>query len=141
MKTIAVDFDRVIHAYSKGWGDGSIYDQPVPGVQRTLERLRRAGYRIVIYTTRAADRVIDGEHQNGQLEEVIDWLNLFGIPYDEVFAGEKPIFTALIDDRAIRFDPRPSWWRTIFGLRTPWDLCEDALEKLGILKPGQGEEP
>lgn len=141
MKTIAVDFDGVIHGYSKGWQDGSIYDPPVPGAALTLDRLQRAGYRIVIYTTRAADRTINEKWQEGQLRDVIDYLQRHGIPFDEVFTGEKPIFTALIDDRAVRFDPRPPWWKTLFGLLSPWEVCERQLERLGIIKPGQGEEP
>lgn len=28
-KTIVFDFDGVIHRYSKGWQNGSIYDKPV----------------------------------------------------------------------------------------------------------------
>lgn len=141
MKTIAVDFDGVIHGYSKGWQDGLIYDPPIAGSASTLSRLQRAGYRIVIYTTRAANRTIDGNFERGQLEEVAGYLSAWGIPYDEIFTGEKPIFTALIDDRAIRFNPRPPWWKTFFGQLTPWDLCERQLERFGILKAGQGEEP
>ena len=138
MKTIAVDFDGVIHGYSKGWQDGTIYDPPVPGVVRSLDRLRRAGFKVVIYTTRVSNRSVFQESQAIQVKE---YLEKYGIPYDEIFTGEKPMFFALIDDRAIRFDPSPPWWKTLFGFFTPWDLCEIALERHGILSPGQGEEP
>lgn len=37
--TFAVDFDGVIHAYSRGWQDGTIYDEPAEGA---LEGLRTA---------------------------------------------------------------------------------------------------
>ena len=140
-KTIAVDFDGVIHRYSKGWLDGSIYDPPVSGAAEALYRLKRAGYRVLIFTTRASNRNIDGVEETSQLIAVAEYLEKHEIPYDAIFAGEKPMYTAIIDDRAIRFDPRPPWWKTIFGLKTAWDLCIDQLERLGILKPGQGEEP
>lgn len=141
IKTIAVDFDGVIHGYSKGWHDGSIYDPPVKGAKETLDRLQRAGFHVLIYTTRATDRVIDGVAEDGQHDQVADYLRRHGIPFDEIYRGEKPIFVAIIDDRAVRFDPRPPWWKSLFGLLSPWSICESQLERLGIIKPGQGEEP
>lgn len=140
-RTIAVDFDGVIHAYSKGWHDGTIYDPPVAGAAQALRRLRQAGYHVLIYTTRAADRMIDGVFEEGQADQVAAYLDRHGIPFDEIYRGEKPIYVAIIDDRAVRFDPRPRWWQTLFGLISPWQRCESKLERLGILKPGQGEEP
>jgi len=40
---IAVDFDGVIHKYSKGWHNGQIYDGPVPGCYDAMCLLRDRG--------------------------------------------------------------------------------------------------
>lgn len=50
--TILVDFDGVIHKYSKGWLDGSVYDEPVEGSIQAMAKLQRKGFRVVIFTAR-----------------------------------------------------------------------------------------
>ena len=52
MKTIAIDFDGVIHAYSKGWQDGSIYDEPVKDSIKAINLLFDVGYNVFIFSTR-----------------------------------------------------------------------------------------
>lgn len=34
--TISIDFDGVIHQYSKGWQNGEIYDPPIRGAARFI---------------------------------------------------------------------------------------------------------
>lgn len=64
--TIAVDFDGVIHRYSRGWHDGTIYDPPMPGAVPALRDLM--GYdSVFIHTTRDADTVAA-------------WLETHGLP-------------------------------------------------------------
>jgi hypothetical protein len=112
-QTIAVDFDGVIHQYSRGWQDGTIYDPPVEGTHAALERLHRR-YKVVIFTTRVNPDMPGG---NVQLKRVIDWLeeNGFeeGVHFDEV-THAKPPAVVYIDDRALHFT---SWDQAMQDLR------------------------
>ena len=46
---IAVDFDGVIHKNSKGYHDGTVYDDPVEGVREPLEKLSEK-YTVIVYS-------------------------------------------------------------------------------------------
>lgn len=58
-KTIAIDFDGVIHAYSKGWQDGKIYDKPVPNVFESIQHLFEQGYAVFVFSTRNKRQIKD----------------------------------------------------------------------------------
>lgn len=103
MKTIAVDFDGVLHRYSKGWQDGTIYDPPTDGAKEAMERLKAEGYRILIYSTRCSTKAINGRYQNSQAGDVQAWLEKHGIPFDEIHTGDKPFVFWTLDDRVTRF--------------------------------------
>lgn len=101
-KTIAIDFDGVIHRYSKGWHDGTIYDVPMDGAIEALERLMSRGYRMVIFTCRA-------ETQEGAIA-VYEWIDKhlnIDSRYNIEVTDKKPKAIAYIDDRGIRFTNWP----------------------------------
>ncbi len=102
-KSIAVDFDGVIHNYSQGWQNGMLYDVPVDRVAETLGKLKRKGYNIIIFTTRLNPKfdIINKGVRNVR-KDIEDWLRKYDIPYDEL-TNNKPAAIAYIDDRAIRF--------------------------------------
>jgi hypothetical protein len=58
MKTIAVDFDGVIHAYSAGWHDGTCYDVPVQGAIIALKKLMKR-HAVFVFSTRDPDQIIE----------------------------------------------------------------------------------
>lgn len=93
--TLAIDFDGVIHAYSHGWQDGTIYDVPMPGAAEALQSFIDAGYRIVVHTSRASNPDKRGE--------VMEWLDAHDIPYHDV-TNIKVAAILYIDDRALHFD-------------------------------------
>jgi hypothetical protein len=91
MKTIAIDFDGVVHAYSHGWQDGEIYDDPMSGLIMGLAKLV-PHYRLVIFTARH------------DLDAVRTWLKSHRL--DHYFAdvtNRKPAAAIYLDDRAVRF--------------------------------------
>lgn len=56
-KTIAIDFDGVIHKYSFGWQGGDIYDAPVLGAIQTINTLLSQGYSVFILSTRNSRQI------------------------------------------------------------------------------------
>lgn len=57
-RTIAVDFDGVIHRYSEGWRDGTIYDPPKEGAIDSVLRLMDKGFSVFIHTTRNPGQIV-----------------------------------------------------------------------------------
>ena len=94
-KTIVFDFDGVIHKYSKGWQDGSIYYKPVDGIKDVINELHKE-YDIYVVTTRARDL--------GQQMAVERYLDDNGIEYDCVTSIKVPA-QVYVDDRGLKFDP------------------------------------
>lgn len=93
-QTICVDFDGVIHAYSKGWSDGSVYDEPIPGAIDALLNLMNRGYKVVIFSARPAEMIRPWMEKHWTAP-------MFPIPE---ITNIKPAAIAYIDDRAVKFN-------------------------------------
>lgn len=135
-KTIAIDFDGVIHKYSKGWHDGTCYDDPVFGVFEAISTLMDSGYCVFILSTRKAAHIRKWVKQNayesdyerhGMGGDPLDFkYPKFGftveiIPWYKKFWNKKKVLgitkrklpaMAYIDDRAIKFN---GLWQTTIG--------------------------
>ena len=116
-RQIGIDFDGVIHKCSKGFHDGTVYDDPVEGSLEAIKFLSEK-YTIVVYSAKARkDRpLVQG--MTG-VQHICKWLedNGFSEYINEVTA-EKPRALFYIDDRAITF--------------TDWESCLSNVKKLDI---------
>lgn len=90
VKTIAVDFDGVLHDFEKGWCGGKIVGKPLPNSRESINKLIEKGYDVVILTARE------------DFEPVHKWLRKYKFPKLKV-TNVKPPAIAYIDDRGIRF--------------------------------------
>jgi len=99
---LAIDFDGVIHKNSKGFHDGTVYDEPMPGAVDAIKYLSEY-YDIVIFTAKAKkDRPLVNGKTGAEL--IWDWLGKYNlIPYIKLVTAEKPRAVAYIDDKAIHF--------------------------------------
>lgn len=108
-KSVIVDFDGVLHRYSDGWKDGTIYDPPVEGAKEAMAELQHLGFRVVIHSCRCR---LDKQDCEAQRRAMKAWLLKHKIPYDELHAGGgKPWGVLYIDDNAYRYDPTVEWSR------------------------------
>jgi adenylyl-sulfate kinase len=94
-KTVAIDFDGVIHKYSQGFkGLDNAYDEPMEGTFQALTKLKSLGFQLKIMSSRPAP-VIE------------EWLEKYGMSelISEVSNHKFPA-TIYIDDRGFKFE---SW--------------------------------
>lgn len=116
--TVAVDFDGVIHKYSRGWQHGVIYDEPVDGAIEAVREIMTVEP-VFVFTAR------------DDLDDVARWLSERGIPtittgeWKRLHGGNHPTFwgsqdvvlvtnrklpaRVYLDDRAVKFDPTAGW--------------------------------
>ena len=115
---LGIDFDGVMHKNSKGFYDGTIYDDPIEGTEDALKLLAKK-YTLICYTAKAKpDRMLINGKTGTEL--VWGWLKKHKFDnYISKVTSEKPRATAYIDDRGIRF--------------TDWDSCIKNLEDLNII--------
>lgn len=112
MKTIAIDFDGVIHAYSNGWGDGSCYAVPMEGAIDSIKALLE-DYAVFILSTRDPRQIIEwmGKHAPeipcGPIEDEDKFWDKKGIVG---VTNRKLPAMVYIDDRACLFT---SWKQTM----------------------------
>ena len=93
-KTIAVDFDGVIHSYKSGWTGPVPTDPPVDGALDFIHFLEEKGYEVVIFSSRAKTKA--------GAKETEKWLSEHRFPKLKV-CYEKPEALLYIDDRGFRF--------------------------------------
>lgn len=110
--TVAVDFDGVIHTYERGWADGSIYGDFMPGAVQGLTRLMFR-YAVFIHTTRNARQVAHWiEDRSGHGFECTTWFprwRKFWNTKDLLLVTNRKLpALAYLDDRAVRFTDWPA---------------------------------
>jgi hypothetical protein len=118
--TVAIDFDGVIHKYSRGWCGGEIYDPPMPGAIGAIKEIQEVEA-VVVFTART------------DLDAVCDSLTHWGVecitqaqwdrerPAEEhgsafwnekgrvLVTNRKPAVRVYLDDRAVKFTPERGW--------------------------------
>jgi hypothetical protein len=100
-----IDLDGTIHKYSKGYQDGTIYDDPFEGAKETIDWLKEIGFEIIIFTTRASKENAEemgGDHIK-QIKNVENYLKDNEIYFDRV-TSDKLAADFYIDDKAITIE-------------------------------------
>lgn len=115
LKTIAIDFDGVIHDDNKGYFDGTVYGDPIPGSIEAIKRLA-LNFKIIIFTAKAkSDRPLVNGKTGTEL--IWEWLNKHNLSDKEIYevTAEKPRAILYIDDRGYRFINWEETFRFISG--------------------------
>jgi hypothetical protein len=98
-KVLAIDMDGTLLQYD-GWKGDAHYGDPNPGMKQMLEEIRKAGWLIVIWTTRGGDGAIRNHLAKHQIP--FDYINKN--PGGPPSSSPKIFADVYLDDRAVRFE-------------------------------------
>ena len=116
MPTLGIDFDGVIHRYSRGWGDGTAYDDPMPGAIEGL-KLLMDHYAVFIFTSRNSDQVLKWMADNTDIscvtDEQVPTRTFYDLKGTILITNRKLPAVAYLDDRAVKFT---SWDTALLDL-------------------------
>tara|TARA_R110000824_G_scaffold5670_3_gene26053 strand:+ start:15352 stop:15753 length:402 start_codon:yes stop_codon:yes gene_type:complete len=103
LRNVAIDFDGVVHDFSKGWHDGTCYGKPLPGSLDAIRELSK-NYNIIIFTAKVKpSRPLVNGMTGHQL--VTQWLEDHNVlQYVDEITCEKPRAQIYIDDKGYRFE-------------------------------------
>lgn len=117
--TIVVDLDGTIceHAFPA-------FGPPIAGAREALQRLKQAGYWIIIHSVRTSSYYVKQGVYKPEInspEAVSAYLLDHEIPFDEIWMQDKPVAIAYIDDRGIRLvgNRQQSNWQDIADALLP----------------------
>lgn len=114
-QVLAIDMDGTLLKYD-GWKGDAHYGEPNPGMREVLQKVRDAGWLIVIWTTRGSDGAIRNH------------LAKHNIPFDYVnknpggppSKSPKIFADVYLDDRAIRFEGETEGLADRILTAVPW---------------------
>ena len=117
LENISIDFDGVIHDFSKGWHDGTCYGDPLPGAIDAIKKLS-SHYNVIIFTAKAKPSrpLVNGKTGT---ELVAEWLDKHGVLdcIDEITC-EKPRSQVYVDDKGYHFQ---NWDDTMRYLESKYE--------------------
>ena len=131
-KTICIDFDGVIHDYSKGYEGKDVFGEMIKGADTATKVLKKKGWTIIIFTTRP------------DTDALRKWLKDHDVSFDYINenpdqpgdSGDKSKLIAdiYLDDRAICFSGQWDWVINDIDSFMPWQDREKKEDSEKIME-------
>lgn len=107
-RTIAIDFDGVIHDYLDGWRDGEIYGLLTSGAVEAIEVLLKRNYAVFIHSSKHSQQILEclkrQETWTFPTEIIAPDRRFWDIPDIVGITDRKVPAFIYVDDRAYKFD-------------------------------------